>query len=143
MDRSPSASAPVRFEYAPDECRNDLRLSRSDRRRLGPRRKGRDPGGLEARRIEDWMTLQVRNVWPYAKSVGHENGDGSLHFSISSGSGYLQLTVDPSARALAVHELTKFLHEEHWLHRLQAERCLRVQWSGFRPSLVRPPDTHV
>ena len=91
--------------------------------------------------IENWIAMQVRNVWPAAVPERHETPDGGLEFTIRSGSSEWRLRVDPTAnRSFAEQELVHFLDREHWLHRLQAERRLCVQWSGHRPSLVRPPD---
>lgn len=91
--------------------------------------------------VEDWIAMQVRNVWPAAIPERQETPDGGLEFTIRSGSGELRLKVDATTnQSFAGQELVHFLDREHWLHRLQAERCLCVRWSGRRPSLVRPPD---
>ncbi len=92
----------------------------------------------DATRIEGWICLQLKGRWPDAECLGHENRDGDYYFSIRSDGGERCLIVpDRAYHTFAATELAKFLEDEHWLHRLKAERCLRVQTPGIRPSLVR------
>ncbi len=92
-------------------------------------------------KIEDWIELQLKESWPDAESSGHENRGGDHYFQIRTDYRDSWLIVGLRAyRGLAVDELTKFLDEEHWLDRLQAEKCLRVQMPGLWPALVQPPE---
>ena len=96
----------------------------------------------DATRIESWICLQLKGRWPDAECLGHENRDGDYYFSIRSDGRERCLIVPDHAyhtfHTFAASELTEFLENEHWLHRLKAERYLCVQAPGIRPSLVRP-----
>ena len=94
----------------------------------------------DANKIEGWINLQLREEWPDAESSGHEIRSGD-HFPIRTDYRDSWLIVGPRAyRRLSVDELTKFLDEEHWLARLKAEKCLRVEMPRLRPALVQPPE---
>ena len=123
-DKFRASVTPVRWEYVTDEEEDDV--------------------GSNATKIESWISLQLKFQWPEAQSLGHESRAGDYYFPIRSDCGDLCLIVEDRAyRTLAANELTDFLEDEHWLHRLQAERCLRVELPGLRPSLVRTPDVLV
>ena len=95
----------------------------------------------DATKLESWIDVQLKGGWPDAEALGHENRAGDHYFPIRAECGDRCLIVaDRAYRNMAADELTDFLDDEHWLHRLQAEKCLRVQLPGLRPSLARPPD---
>ena len=69
------------------------------------------------------------------------SGGGDHYFPIRTDYRDSWLIVGPRAyRRLSVDELTKFLDEEHWLARLKAEKCLRVEMPRLQPVLVQPPE---
>ena len=119
-DKFRASVTPVRWEYVTDEEEDDV--------------------GSNATKIESRISLQLKGDWPDAQSLGYEKRAGDYYFPIRSDCGDRCLIVaDRAYRTLAANELTDFLEDEHWLHRLQAERCLRVHLPGPRPTLVRPP----
>lgn len=97
--------------------------------------------GSDAAGLESWIDVQLKRRWPDAAVLDHEIRSGDYYFPIRSESGDRWLIVaDRAYRSMAARELTDFLDCEHWLHRLQAERCLRVHLPGLGPSLARPPE---
>ena len=123
-DKFRAPVTPVRWEYVTDEEEDHV--------------------GSNATKIESWIHVQLKGGWPEAQSLGHESRAGDHYFPIRSDCRDRWLIVgDRACRGLTADELTDFLEDEHWLHRLQAERCLRVQLPGLRPSLVRPLRSHL
>ena len=88
--------------------------------------------------VQSWIGLQLEDEWPGADSAPHEIRAGDYYFPIRFTHRDFWLVVERRAHeGLTVDELTDFLNEEHWLHRLRSERCLHVQLPGRFPTLVR------
>ena len=69
---------------------------------------------MDVRRVEGWIEGQLKERWPDARSLGHENRDGNLYFSVRYDYTDLWLIIGPRARrTLAADELTELLDEEH------------------------------
>ena len=97
---------------------------------------------LDTNEIEDWIESQLKWKWPDAESVvGHENQAGDYYFKIRRDERDLWLILEQRVYlALSTVELMDFLDEEHWVDRLQTDRCLLVRLPGIQPTLVRCPD---
>ena len=91
--------------------------------------------------LEGWIESQIRDRWPNARALTHEEREGDVYFQMRCDGKDLWLILQLRAyRGLAMDELAEFLTKQRWLDRLLVDRCLCVRLLRIHPTLDQIPD---